>query len=185
LYWATSAFFEDKWETAMVKSGKGYKMLRRVRSGFTLVEIVISLAIFAVTLGATAQGLGYAYGLVTLQNQRVVAANDCRAVISGLRNVVAADPDTTGCPDTANKFPCLPMEYVSTFPAKRVPFSGLYTLRNETITITLKSSTGSAAVNGTGASTSTNPLYTKVTVQWIGPRGITYTEVMSTIITNV
>ena len=170
-------------------------MSRQTRLGFTLLEIVVALAIFAVTLGATAQGLAFAYGLVNLQSQRVAANNDCRVVISGLRQVVAADPDTTACPDTSQKFPCLLLDYVATFPANataaaslptttRVLYSGLYGLRNESITIALTSSTGGAVVKGTKASDSTNPVYVKVTVQWTGPRGITYTEVVSTVITS-
>ncbi len=169
--------------------------LQSSRRGFTLLEIVVALAIFAVTLGATAQGLAYAYGLVKLQTQRVIANNDTRVVISGLRQAVAADLDTTACPDTSQKFPCLLIDYVNTFPANasavsamsaaaKVPFTGLYTLRSETITIALTSSTGGALVKGTNASTCTNPVYVKVTVQWLGPRGITYTEVVSTIITD-
>lgn len=185
------------WKTAMFKSGNGCGMSLRRTGGFTLIEVMMAMAIFAITLGATAQGLGFAYGLVTLQKQRVVAANDCRVVISGLRQVIAANPDTTGCPENSNKFPCLILEYASTFPADlnavaalsataRMPFSGLYTLRNETITISLTSTpTGGAVVSGSGASNSTNPVYVKVTVQWIGPRGITYTEAVSTVITDV
>jgi hypothetical protein len=134
--------------------------------------------------------------LVKLQSQRVTANNDCRVAISGLRQVIKADPDTTACPDTSQKFPCLLVDYVNAFPASatavaalsstaRVPFSGLYTLLNETITIALTSSTGGTVVNGTGASTSTNPVYVKVTVRWTGPRGIPYTEVVSTVITDV
>jgi len=173
-----------------------YRLLRSSQEGFTLIEIMIALTIFAVTLGVAAQGLTYGYSLVRLQTQRVVAANDCRVVISGLRNVVAADPDTAGCPDTANKFPCLILEYVSTFPANasavsalptatKTFYAGLYTLRGETITISLTSPTGGTVVNGNGPSSSTNPVYVKVTVQWTGPRGIKYSETASTIITSV
>ena len=154
-----------------------------------------SMAIFAVTLGSTAQGLAYAYGLVNLQNQRVTANNDCRAVIAALRQVALEQPDTTACPASANKFPCVLLDFRNTFPASaaavaalsaddRMPFTGIYTLRNENFTIDLTSKTGAAAVNGTGASTSTNPVYVTVTVRWTGPRGITYTEVVSTAITN-
>jgi hypothetical protein len=157
---------------------------------------VIAVSIFAIALGAVAQGLAYAFGLTNLQNQRITASNDCRAVISGLRQIVAANPDTTACPENANKFPCLLLDYVSRFPANaaavaalpaasRTPFSGLYTLRDETIAIALSSSIGGAVVNGTTASSSTNPVFVRVTVQWKGPRGITYTETVSTVITNV
>ena len=171
------------------------RVLSRSREGFSLLEIVIALAIFAVTLGATAQGLAYAYGLVTLQNQRITANNDCRAALSSMRQELAEDLDTTACPATSAKFPCLLLDWVSTFPANaaavaalpaasRIPFAGMYTLRNETITVALTSSTGGALVKGTGPSTSTNPVYVKVTVQWTGPRGITYTEVVTTVMTD-
>jgi prepilin-type N-terminal cleavage/methylation domain-containing protein len=171
------------------------RVLQRSRGGFTLLEIVVAVGIFALALGAVAQGVAYSYGLTLLQNQRVVAANDCRAVISGLRQTISANNDTTGCPKNANKFPCLIMEYVTNFPANaaavaalstaaRVPFAGMYSLKNETITISLKAADGSAAVNGTGASNSTNPVYVTVTAQWTGPRGITYREVIRTLMTS-
>ena len=168
---------------------------RKGRRGFTLLEIVLAVAIFTVTLGATAQGLAYAYGLVNLQNQRVTASNDCRAVISALRQVIAADVATSTCPADKNRFPCVIMDWTSRFPqnaaavaalssTERIPFAGLYSLRNETITITLTSATGQAVFNGIGASTSTNPVHVAVTVQWTGPRGITYTETVRTAVTN-
>ena len=163
--------------------------------GFTLLEIVLAIAIFTITLGATAQGLAYAYGLVNLQNQRVTASNDCRAVISALRQVIAADVATGACPADKNRFPCVIMDWTSRFPedaaavaalpaAQQIPFAGLYTLQDETITVTLTSPTGEAAVNGNGPSSSTNPVHVTVTVQWTGPRRITYTETVQTAVTN-
>ena len=110
--------------------------------------------------------LAYAFGLVNLQNQRVTADNDCRAVISALRQVALDQPDTTACPETANKFPCVLIDWRNHFPqnaaevtalstAKRVPFSGMYTLRDETITIELTDSAGDPAVNSEILSTCT------------------------------
>ena len=52
------------------------------------------------------------------------------------------------------------------------------------ITISMTSSSGGTVVKGTGPSTCTDPVYVKVTVQWIGPRGITYTEIVTTMITD-
>ena len=101
----------------MVGSHNGNRRSRRTLSGFTLLEIVVAMSIFAVTMGATAQGLAYAYGLVNLQNQRVTANNDCRAVLAALRQVALEQPDTTGCPSTANKFPCVLLDFRNTFPA--------------------------------------------------------------------
>jgi len=168
---------------------------RGARGGFTLLEVTVAMAIFCVTLAAAAQGAAYTFGLVTLQNQRVTANNDCRAVIAALRQVAVEQPDTTACPASANKFPCVLIDWVNHFPANaaavaalsaadRMPFSGMYTLRNETITTNLMTSTGAAAVNGADPSSSTNPVYVRVTIQWTGPRGITYTEIVSTEITN-
>ncbi len=165
------------------------RVVQRSRGGFTLLEIVVALAIFAVTLGATAQGLAYAYGLVNLQNQRVTANNDCRAVISGLRQAVAASIVTSSNEPPLTPFPLVLFNWVNTFPenatdvaalptAAQVPFAGMYSLQNETIAITLTNAAGNAAEN------TTNPVHVAVTVQWTGPRGITYTESVHTAITD-
>jgi type II secretory pathway pseudopilin PulG len=156
---------------------------------------VIALAIFVVTLGAVAQGMAYAYGLVNLQNQRVTANNDCRAVISAMRQIASTRPDTADCPATANKFPCVLLDWVNNFPvdaaavqglpvAARAPFAGMYTLQDEVINIDLTDAAGAAAVNGLTAATSTNPVHVTVTIQWTGPRGITFREIVTTAITD-
>jgi prepilin-type N-terminal cleavage/methylation domain-containing protein len=171
------------------------RVLQRSRRGFTLLEIVVALAIFTVTLGVTAQGLAYAYGVVNLQNQRVTANNDCRAVISALRQVAAERPASTACPAGGNMFPCVLLNWVNNFPenaievaflpvAERPPFAGMYTLQNETIAIDLTDNDGVAAVNGASIGAGTNPVRATVTIQWRGPRGILYTEIVTTAVTD-
>ena len=171
------------------------RVFQRSSRGFTLLEIVVALAIFTVTLGVTAQGLAYAYGVVNLQNQRVTANNDCRAVISSLRQVAAERPASTACPNADNMFPCVLLNWVNSFPANaaavaalsvaaRAAFAGMYTLQNETIAITLTDNAGVAAVHGLTAGAGTNPVRATVTVQWRGPRGILYTEIVTTAVTD-
>jgi prepilin-type N-terminal cleavage/methylation domain-containing protein len=166
------------------------RVFQRSSRGFTLLEIVVALAIFTVTLGVTAQGLAYAYGVVNLQNQRVTANNDCRAVISSLRQVAAERPASTACTNADNMFPCVLLNWVDNFPANaaavaaRAAFAGMYTLQNETIAITLTDNAGVAAVHGLTAGTGTNPVRATVTVQWRGPRGILYTEIVTTAVTD-
>lgn len=57
------------------------------REGFTLVELVMAMAIFTVVLGATAQALVSYYAALDTQNQRNTALRHCAAVISQMRDV--------------------------------------------------------------------------------------------------
>lgn len=57
----------------------------KANRGLTLVEVVFSIAIFMIILGATAQGLTSFFGALELQEQRTVAAQNSRTVLGWLR----------------------------------------------------------------------------------------------------
>lgn len=62
-------------------------------SGLSLLEIMMATAIFTILIGATAQTLSTFYGTVELQQDRAVAAQNCRTVLGWMRAVRDDDPD--------------------------------------------------------------------------------------------
>ena len=55
--------------------------------GFTLVELMLAVAILVGVLAASAQALVSYYAAMQLQHQRNVATQECRSVLSQMRNV--------------------------------------------------------------------------------------------------
>ncbi len=163
--------------------------------GFSLVEIVFAMAIFVVVLGITAQGLAYSYGVMNLQNQRGVAQNDCRAIVSALRQVAMLGVPTDACPADEPRFPCLLMEWVDNFPedreevealggTERAAFESFYSLRDQVYTITFEDGNGNPANASAILDANTNPVFVTVTSTWTGPRGITYQTELTTVVTD-
>lgn len=69
-------------------------------AGMTLLEITLAMAILAVALVVSAQSLASFYVLLDMQHQRVVAANHCRSILSGMRNVRDANRNS---PDSESR----------------------------------------------------------------------------------
>ena len=53
--------------------------------GFTLMEVMMATAIFAVVVGVTATSLTSFYVTLDIQGQRIEAINSCRAVMGSIR----------------------------------------------------------------------------------------------------
>ena len=66
--------------------------------GVSLLEVTMAVAIFAVAVGVAAQGLISFYASMDVQNQRVMAANQCRALLSDMRNIRDANPNSSTIP---------------------------------------------------------------------------------------
>ncbi|HOV74591.1 MAG TPA: type II secretion system protein [Candidatus Hydrogenedentes bacterium] len=66
------------------------KKQKRFKEGFSLLEITMAMAIFTVTIAVSAQSLITYYAVMDMQNQRVVAINQCRAILNQMRNARAA-----------------------------------------------------------------------------------------------
>ncbi|MDX9971381.1 MAG: type II secretion system protein [FCB group bacterium] len=128
------------------------------RGGFSLLELTIALALFAVALGSVAQVLVSASGTITLQQQRVSAARDCQALLSDIRALRNTSPGAF--PDTI----------VASWPNNRaVP--GNWRLPGQTMTVTY-------------ANTASNPLTVTVTARWRNIDGHPAVLTMSTILTG-
>ena len=112
--------------------------------GFTLLELTMAMAIFATTIGVAAQSLISFYAIVDMQNQRVVAMNQCRATLSQMRTA-----RTTSLATVLTQYP---VGYTVAGPAQ---------LRNSTISV---------ANEGANPATA-NPLVPTVTVAWLDLRG--------------
>jgi prepilin-type N-terminal cleavage/methylation domain-containing protein len=112
--------------------------------GFTLLELTMAMAIFSVAIAVAAQSLISFYAIVDMQNQRVVAMNQCRATLSQMRTA-----RTTSLATVLTQYP---VGYSVAGPAQ---------LRNSTISVAYE-----------GASPATaNPLVPTVTVAWLDLRG--------------
>lgn len=66
----------------------------KVTEGVTLLELTIAMAVFMVILGATAQSLICYYVALDTQNQRHTAVRNCAGIISTMRDVRDANPDS-------------------------------------------------------------------------------------------
>lgn len=61
------------------------KRKRCSESGLTLMEVTVSVAIFAVVIGASAQALASFYAAIDQQELRIEAMQSCRAVMGEIR----------------------------------------------------------------------------------------------------
>jgi type II secretory pathway pseudopilin PulG len=122
-------------------------------AGVTLLELTLAVAIFVVAVGATAQTLVSFYATMDVQNQRVVAINHCRSVLSNMRNLRDGFPNTTTLP---NNFQTAVLNaYPAGFEA-----DGPTGLRQSKVTISYAS-----------AQITANPLEPTVTIEWYDLRG--------------
>ncbi|NUM54387.1 MAG: type II secretion system protein [Candidatus Hydrogenedentes bacterium] len=128
-------------------------------SGFTLVELVVALAIFTVVLGATAQALISYYSALDFQNQRNSALRNCAAVISQMREVRDDNPDD------------FPGAIIAEW-QDNTTIDGAGTLPQETITVNY-------------TDTNADPIEVTVRSQWVDLRGRPVAMSITTMLTGV
>jgi prepilin-type N-terminal cleavage/methylation domain-containing protein len=126
--------------------------------GFTLLELTLAVAVFAVVLGATAQVLVSHYATLDLQQQRSTAVQLCRGVLSDMRAARDANPDD------------FPGAITEMWP-NDVQVDGTGLLRNEQVTVNYADSTA-------------NPLNVRVTVSWSDLRGRPVRSSLATMLTD-
>ncbi len=130
----------------------------RNKDGFTLVELMVAMAIFSMVLGATAQALVSYYAALDTQDQRNTATRHCTTVLSQMREARAA----------AATFP----GGITTLWPNTGVVAGVSSLPGEVVQVTYKSATA-------------DPLEVTVTSQFRDLRGRTLTVRVSTILTGV
>ena len=134
--------------------------------GVTLLELTIAVAIFVVAVGAAAQILVSFYVTMDMQSQRVVAINNCRSLLSDMRNLRDAFPNSA----------TNPTNFQSAVLAKYPPganLDGPAGLTGASVTVNYEDSNPTA-----------NPLAPTVTVEWRDLRGRTCTISLSSAITD-
>lgn len=130
----------------------------RCEKGFSLLELTIAMAVFAVVLGAAAQALVSYYVAMDTQEQRNTAIHICKGVLNDMRQARDADPDQ------------FPDAITGMWPDDTLtPGPGL--LRNETVQVNY-------------VDTNANPLEITVTVSWEDLRGRPIQATMTTLLTD-
>ncbi|NIA12847.1 MAG: prepilin-type N-terminal cleavage/methylation domain-containing protein [Nitrospiraceae bacterium] len=138
---------------------------RRER-GFTLLELTLAVAIFTVVIGVTATCLISFYSTMETEHQRVLAYNHCRSVLSDMRTIRDATPNTSDNP-TAFQDALFAM-----YP-DGVEMTGPYELSESKVIATYESTDAG-----------TNPIVPTVAVQWNDLRGRQVTVSLSSAITD-
>ena len=176
-------------------SMKAKKQFTGACAGLSFIEVMVAVAILAVTVAVTAQGFIQSYASIRLQEERTRALNDCRAILSALRQAVLnAEPDET-CPADDPQFPCVAIRWRDAFPitleayaalpqADRALIPGLYTLPGQTYQIDLLDEAGAPAQTSAAPAGNTNPVIVAVTTRWTGPGGITYAVQVRSAVTD-
>lgn len=132
---------------------------RKFDAGFTLVELMVAMAIFSAVLGATAQALVSYYAALDFQNQRNTAIRNCTTILSQMRE--ARD-------DNANNFP----DAITTEWPDNGPIDGAGTLPQEVIDVQY-------------VNTNANPLEVTVRSRWVDLRGRAVAVSVTTMLTGV
>lgn len=164
-------------------------------SGFTLMEVMVALAIFVIVMAATAQGLVSSFSAIRIQEERTSAINACRSVLSTMRQIAIFQPTSEMCPEDTIMFPCAMMNWVQNFPASledietdvvaMETYGGFFSLPDQQFILELRAADGSPAVMNAGViGMNTNPVYVRVATTWRGFTGQTLRFELNSIITN-
>jgi type II secretory pathway pseudopilin PulG len=140
-------------ESAMTVSSKNRQ------AGVTLLELTVALAIFMLLMGAAAQALVSYYVALDLQNQRNIATQHCRTVLSDMRSVRD---------DNGHNFPAAITETWPDEGAVAIPGQALTA---ETLTVTYEDPAA-------------NPLVVTATCSWLDKAGHRASVQVATVISD-
>ena len=139
---------------------------RANNDGLTLLELTLAVAIFAIAIGVAAQTLISFYATMDMQHQRTVAIQHGRSILSDMRTVRDAHPNTDEEPTNFQT------NVLAAFP-DGTTMTGPPELTNSEAEITYED-----------ASVSANPLVPTVAVRWDDLRGRRITASVSTALTD-
>ncbi len=155
----------------MVKKGKRY-------NGFTLIEIMIAVAIFAFVVGVTAVSLISFHPNLQIQRERIQTLHTCRAVLEAIREkrkdfIVSADEfNWDGFYSWINGRTS--SEWLSIVTTEEHPIA----IPDLQIDVECRDMQGEEA-GGTD-----NPVQVFVTATWTSSRGYTLRDTIATILTS-
>ena len=139
--------------------------LRR-EHGFSLLELTIAVAIFAVVVGVASTCLISFYSTMETEHQRVLAFNHCRGVLSDMRAIRELTPNTSDNPTAFQ-------DALFTMYPDGTEMTGPYELLESRVTATYESTDAS-----------TNPVVPTVTLQWNDMRGRQISVSLSSALTD-
>lgn len=132
--------------------------LKPSEAGFTIIELMMAMGLFALVIVALMAAVTNAFVLVQLSSDRAPAIKEAQIVLNNLK--ISADQAAV-----------FPADVVTAFPVG-VLVPPRTTLPGEIVTITY-------------ADPLATPLFATVTVQWVTPQGRPLTESLSTVLSGL
>lgn len=155
------------------------------RSGVTLIEVTMAVAIFAVVIALSAQSILSFYVALKVQEDRVVAVHSARTIMNALREKREEyrGANESDMVNWTNYFSWITTENTAKWTTYTAQQTGGAALKNQNVTVTMykvnaDNSTGGAAAAGD------NPLEVHVVVTWTDGKGRTMTSRLVTRMTD-
>ncbi|HOK08124.1 MAG TPA: prepilin-type N-terminal cleavage/methylation domain-containing protein [Candidatus Hydrogenedens sp.] len=154
-------------------------MNKKKNNGLTLIEIMISVAIFSFVVGVTSVILVSSHNNLQIQRERIQALHTCRAVIEAIREkrkdfVVSNESfNWEGFYEWINEKTSNDWLSITTLEEHPIPIPDLQ------ISVVLRN------MNGEPAGGTNNPVQVFVTATWTSTRGHTIRDTVATILTSI
>jgi prepilin-type N-terminal cleavage/methylation domain-containing protein len=146
--------------------------------GFTLMEIMMATAIFAVVIGVTAISLSSFYVQMDIQEQRIEAMQSCRAVLGDMREKREEFALSSDGYDWEAFLQWINAQQDLGWPGHIRDNEAYVELKDHTLTVQVLDMEGAAAEPGD------NPLQVFVTANWTDRQGRTLETRLATVLTN-
>lgn len=139
------------------------------KSGVTLIEVTLAVAIFAVVIALSAQSILSFYVAIDIQEERVAAIHSARTVISAIREKREEfrGANETDMVNWTNFFNWINTQNTSGWSSYLTQQDGSAALQNHAINIELYN------VNGGAAAVGDNPIEVHVVASWTDGKGRT------------
>lgn len=151
------------------------------KSGVTLIEVTLAVAIFAVVIAVSAQSIISNFVAVQVQKDRITAANSCRVVLNAIREKKGEfrGADAWAMVNWSNFFSWINTQNTAKWSTYLTEVDGSAALKSHTVTVSLLNpTTGAAAV------TTDNPIEVHVVASWVDSKNRTMSVRMISRITD-